>query len=161
MPSDSSVDRQFLMSLARFHHISKDLLNLLRRYPQPLVDAPGVSGKLSARQAIAVMCGWLAEANQRYSEYDQQMSSVGNFDTTSFNRFNIAVRSRMSWADCVNEFQQLSSTLIRHAVSVDAHRRTHDPRYLDWLTSLTQRCEQHHETLSAFIRARGENAAQF
>ena len=160
MPSESSVDRPFLMALAQFHHVSKVLLGILRRYPDLLVDAPGASGKLSARQAIAVTCGWMAEAKRRYGEYDLQMPSASSFDTTSFNRFNIAVRSSMSWTECVNEFQRLQHDLIKHAVSTDVQHRTHDPRYREWLTSLTQRCEQHCESLSRFAGLRSESAAQ-
>jgi hypothetical protein len=159
MTSLPNIDRDFLMAVARFHHVTKQLLAILNRYPAALVDAPGASGKLSARQTIAVMCGWMAEAHRRYNEYDQHMSSAMYLDTTSFNRFNIAVRSSLNWADCLHEFSRLRHDLIKHAISTDVNHRTADPRYREWLVNLAERCDSHCESLSHFAGLRSESVS--
>jgi hypothetical protein len=146
------------MALAQFHHVSKRLLQVLMQFPYALVDVPGVTGKLSARQAVAVTCGWIEEAERRFGDYDKRLPSTSYFDTTSFNRFNIALRSSMPWENAVEEFQRLRHDLIRHAVSTDVQHRTQDPRYREWLISLAQRCEQHCESLSRFAGIHGEDA---
>jgi len=154
MTATVTLNREFLMHLAQFHNTSQEFFQLVQRYPLALVDKSGACGQWSPRETLAYLCGWVAEADAHFSDYDQQQHTRLPFDVDAFNQQNIARRDGQEWRKTVTELYWRTQDLISHAVKSDTRHYTTDPRYQQWLLDLSHEFAERGAQLRQFAAAR-------
>lgn len=139
-------------ALVRFRQAYDTLFILLANYPVERREEAGACGDWSPQQTLAHLCGWITEAHSRYSDIaagDEQDIDYDNLD--AFNAQSVQERDHMDWNSVISELRGLAHDLSLRAAAVPQSLAETDPRYSEWLDTLSEDCEHHTRELRAFI----------
>ncbi len=139
-------------AVARFRRVYETLFDLLGNYPVDLRETSGACGVWSPRETVAHLSGWLAEAQRRYSQFDDHISGNMDYDLDAFNAESVAARSYYGWNSTIAELRGLVQDLIHRAEAIPHERRAADLRYREWLVALAQDCTLHEGQLTTFAQ---------
>jgi hypothetical protein len=119
----------FQDTLHTFRQAYSDLLNALATSPTDK----------RTQDNLAQLCGWLQEALRRYPRYEGGTTNI-HYNEEGFNAVSVRLRQHKTWQEIISEVQHLADQLANTAQALPPHLIQKDPRYADWLVSLTRDC---------------------
>jgi hypothetical protein len=128
----------FEQTLYTFQQAYSDLLAVLASADNHTQPNP--------KDNLAQLCGWLQEALRRYPRYEGGTANI-LYNEDGFNAVSVRLRKHKTWQEVLDELQGLANQLITMAQSLPPHLLEKDPRYADWLLSLTNDCHTHRANL--------------
>lgn len=140
-------------AVEHFRRVFEDLFDLIGNYPVDRRETAGVDGRHSPREVLAQLCGWLEEAQRRYTQFDDGIPGDVDYADERFNTQSIQARAHYSWNSTVAELRGLTRDLIARAEALPTERAAADRRYGEWLHSIAGTCADHHVRLRAFAQA--------
>jgi hypothetical protein len=141
-----------LEALREFESAYQDLFALLKEYPLAKQLAPNACGVWSPKEVLAVIWGWLKEAQRRYPRYAIGTGEIV-YHHVGFNAVSIRLKRGRSWDDMKKDLFDEFYNLLKLAQTVPAHDLERDARYAEWLVSLTKDCRQYTQDLRVFSQS--------
>jgi hypothetical protein len=141
-----------LEAIQKFESAYQDLFAVLKEYPLPKQLAPNACGVWSPKEVLAVIWGWLKEAQRRYPRYAIGTGEIV-YHHEGFNAVSIRLKRGRSWDDMLKELFEEFYSLLKLAQTVPTHDLEREPRYAEWLVNLTQDCRQYTQDLRVFSQS--------
>jgi uridine phosphorylase len=140
----------FRRQMARLIADYEALFTLLDAFPADRHDEAGACGFWSARQTLAHLAGWLAEAERRYSDFDAGVAGSMRYQVDACNAAVVARMDALSWEAMIAAVQAALDRLAAHGYAVAPERAAADPRYGNWADVLARDCRDHTRDLARF-----------
>jgi len=150
--SDLVFEEQFHRWLAAYGRF----LTLLKTIPPDRRDAPGACGTWSIKQIVDHLSGWHYEAIRRFAEIASGDPFDRHYEVDEYNALQVEARSHLSWELTVEDLRDSVDILRMQALDLPPDRASAEPRYADWIQSLTEDVQAHQAEIEAWLAsARG------
>lgn len=142
----------YTAKIDEFEQAYETLITVAEQYPEDLKTQAGVTGTWSAREVLAHLCGWLAEAKRRYPRYGRGAGEI-KYEIDNFNAVSIRMREGKEYDQILDELRTSVEQLTTMARAITEQKYQRDGRYINWLNILLEEAENHTAQLQAFAEA--------
>ncbi|MGB7339672.1 MAG: hypothetical protein WBC91_12330 [Phototrophicaceae bacterium] len=144
------TEKSFLEQFVEFQVAYAGLLATIEQYPATLQTQIGITDDWSAREVIAHINGWIAEALRRLPRF---ATGTGHFEYNidAFNAVSIWSREGKDFDQLTEELKRLIHKVHIFVADIDDLYTGRDDRYGEWLDILTEQANLHDAELRQFL----------
>ena len=139
-------------ALARHAQNYADFVNACYALAPALREQAGACGTWSARQVIAHLAGWYAEAARRYAEMTIHPQESTTYDVDAYNAQSVALRATLTWEETLRDLQSQHDAFIACATKLTSFTLTTTNGFAEWLESTGEDCALHAAQLREWAR---------
>lgn len=126
-----------------------DFLTMTRAYPETLRTTHGACGEWSAKEVIAHLNGWFAEALRRYRAFGRGSGEM-DYNIDAFNKVSVWQRRSLTYDEVVAELENRVQEFIETVQQLTPEQIERDERYAKWVNILLHEAQTHGAQLKTF-----------
>lgn len=136
---------------ARLAAAFADFLNTCDQLDPGLYEQGTLDGQWALRDMVAHLTGWDHEATERFWRFLAGPTEDVTYDNDEFNARSVVARQHFTYQQAVKELRSVHRGLEEAIAAIQPEDLTSEPRFVAWLTTLSDHYEEHTAHLKTLI----------